>query len=102
MLVMLSVYTRVCVHVIIDAAFCAKPAFLREACLYVPFTQVQHVIVRKDNKGLLGAEWHLQSVEVWHPALKKRFFFVCNDWLKVRSMLSIPDKPFESRENALC
>lgn len=41
------------------------------------------VIVRKDNKGLLGADWHLQSVEVWHPLLKKRYFFIVNDWLKV-------------------
>ncbi len=42
------------------------------------------VVVKKDNAGLLGTDWHLQSVEVWHPALKKRYFFICNDWLKVR------------------
>lgn len=44
---------------------------------------LQAVVVRKDNSGLLGSDWHLQSVEVWHPALKKRYFFICNDWLKV-------------------
>uniref|UniRef100_A0A7S3VHN2 PLAT domain-containing protein n=1 Tax=Dunaliella tertiolecta TaxID=3047 RepID=A0A7S3VHN2_DUNTE len=41
-----------------------------------------HVIVRKDNSGLLGTDWHLQSVEVLHPLTKKRFFMLHNDWLK--------------------
>jgi hypothetical protein len=45
------------------------------------------VVVRKDNKGLLGSDWHLQSAEVWHPLLKKRYFFICNDWLKVSNLL---------------
>lgn len=44
--------------------------------------ELQAVVVCKDNSGL-GGDWHLQSVEVWHPELKKRYFFVCNDWFKV-------------------
>lgn len=45
--------------------------------------ELQAVVVRKDNSGVLGADWHLQSIEVWHPELKKRYFFMCNDWLAV-------------------
>ena len=32
----------------------------------VDIGELQHIIVRKDNAGL-GADWHLQSVEIWHP-----------------------------------
>eukprot|EP00798_Chlamydomonas_sp_ICE-L_P018433 gene18433-24909_t len=46
----------------------------------VDIGELQYVIVRKDNSGL-GADWHLQSVEIYHPALQKRYFLMCNDWL---------------------
>ena len=50
--------------------------------LALPRPSSLQVIVKKDAKGLLGADWHLQSVDVWQPVLKKRYFFICNDWLK--------------------
>ncbi len=53
---------------------------------------VQFVVVKKDNGGL-GADWHLQSVELWHPAMQKRYFFICNDWLTVRSGVQRPPPP---------
>ncbi|KAJ9526209.1 hypothetical protein QJQ45_009677 [Haematococcus lacustris] len=44
--------------------------------------ELSHVVVHKASGGLLGSDWHLQGLEVWHPVLKKRYFMACNDWLK--------------------
>ncbi len=30
----------------------------------------------------MGASWHLQQVEVFHPILNKMYVFPCNEWLE--------------------
>lgn len=30
----------------------------------------------------MGASWHLQQVEVFHPILNKLYVFPCNEWLE--------------------
>jgi lipoxygenase homology domain-containing protein 1 len=30
----------------------------------------------------LGSDWHLQEVQVYHPAENQTYYFPCNDWLK--------------------
>ncbi|CAG9464667.1 unnamed protein product [Pedinophyceae sp. YPF-701] len=42
---------------------------------------VEELVMATNNKGM-GAAWHLDSVEVFHPLQKKSYFFVCKDWLK--------------------
>ncbi|KXZ56858.1 hypothetical protein GPECTOR_1g774 [Gonium pectorale] len=50
---------------------------------FVDIGELQHVLIKKDNRTLgMGGDWHLQSVEVFHPGLQKRYFMLCNDWLK--------------------
>ncbi|KAG1672531.1 hypothetical protein FOA52_002840, partial [Chlamydomonas sp. UWO 241] len=44
--------------------------------------ELQHIIVRKAETMTLGGDWHLQEVEIWHPATQKRYCFLHNDWLK--------------------
>ncbi|GLC44364.1 hypothetical protein PLESTF_000049800 [Pleodorina starrii] len=50
---------------------------------FVDIGELQAVVVKKDNRSLgLGGDWHLQSVEVFHPGVQKRYFMMCNEWLK--------------------
>ncbi|GFR41097.1 hypothetical protein Agub_g1741 [Astrephomene gubernaculifera] len=50
---------------------------------FIDIGELQHVIVKKDNRTMgMGGDWHLGSLEVFHPGLQKRYFMMCNDWLK--------------------
>lgn len=58
--------------------------------------ELQHVVVRKDNRTMgLGGDWHLQSVEVFHPGLSKRYFMTCNDWFKGQSERKLEVRPLQ-------
>ncbi|KAG2450199.1 hypothetical protein HYH02_000301 [Chlamydomonas schloesseri] len=51
---------------------------------FIDIGELTHVIVKKDSSldNKMTGDWHLQSVEVFHPGLQKRYFMMCNDWFK--------------------
>ncbi|KAG2499991.1 hypothetical protein HYH03_002273 [Edaphochlamys debaryana] len=68
---------------------------------FIDIGELEHVMIKKDNRTMgLGGDWHLQSVEVFHPGLQKRYFMMCNDWLKGACERKL--EPGKVPENGIC
>ncbi|PNH12713.1 Lipoxygenase y domain-containing protein 1 [Tetrabaena socialis] len=68
---------------------------------FVDIGELQHIIVKKDNRTLgLGGDWHLQSMELFHPGLQKRYFMLCNDWFKGACEKKL--EPGKTPANGIC